>query len=549
MVAFTGSLVPPPDNAQGPNYRSWMAAPTITHHEPVIWDAVKSYIGPGPVTDNNPIDIVHWANTGARVPSFFDDFYNRMLIEPADINAGNVSSDQVRTVKLFNGFFTPTTVNSILETGTAGLTLEGIAPPEIMGPLQSKILTLGISTEGPPDIDADYLFNFSQGGTLLLHVYGSRVIILPYQAEAGLEETLEWSTEVLTSNDGTEQRIRYRLKPRQTFSGTYHVPQREVGRAGNIIYGWLGKRWAIAVWSESQLVSFAASANIPCVTGNTDIRIGGLVMVWKSEQDYEIIEVAAINSGSIDLVRPTVNDYPRGMLMPVRSGVTPDTMRISKTVASARVIADFEVTDNIALTNVVPPQFLGEDIYFDEVLMGDGDRFEDEIRNRIERVDYGTTLQVFTPWAHAKIGRAVRYLFETRDESWAFRRWLHRRDGQQKPYWLPSFESDFILKMSGVVTNTLIVESCDWRGLNESHNHLAIELSNGTWYPCTITGSASINATTTSLAIDISLNVDAIYIRRLSLLGLKRIATNNVTIQWIGNAVGQCTLPILEIEP
>lgn len=541
-----------PEEFKGAWAPAWMLKPTDYNFTPgAAWDDPISHrmLFGGVKTDNTPIDIVHWGTAGVRVPNFADDFYNHILIEPTVIDAGNVSSDQVRTVKLFNGFFEPVTIDAILGSNIEGISLAGVSPPQVVGALVSLTMTMTISTEGPPDIDAEFLFQFSLGPDIAIEVGGSRVIILPYQAEAPFEEELEWSSEVLVSNDGTEQRIQLRQAPRQKFSGSYHVPMSQVSRAGNIIYGWLGKRWAIAVWSESQMVSFTASDTVPCITGNTDIRVGGLVMVWASESVYEIIEVAVINTGSIQLVRPTVNDYPRGLLMPVRAGVTPANMKVTKTVASAKVLGDFEVVDNIQLTATVPAQFLGEDIYYDEVLMSDGDTFTDDYQNRIDRVDFGTTLDIYAPWKHAKIARNCRYIFQTRDESWTFRRWLHRRDGPQKPYWLPSFENDFTLQMTGLIANTLIVLQNDWRGLNELHKHLAIQYTDNTWRAVTITGSAPLDATTMSLSIDTNLNVAADRVKRISFLGLKRLATSVVKINWIGNAVGECTIPILELEP
>jgi hypothetical protein len=531
-----GAVIPP-----------WFDNPVDYHSDQIGYDPVD-VLSHGPFTNTQPIDEPRAPFNGVRIPGFFEDFYNRIHIEPPIIDAGNVSSDQIRTLTLFNGFFVPATLDAILESQTDGMVLSGITAPALIGPLVSRTLTLNISTEGPPDIDADYLFQFDIYQDLVLHISGSRIIVLPYQAISGFKETLESACEVLTMNDGTEQRIQHRQRPRQTFNGSYHVPSNEVGRADNILYGWLGKRWAIAVWSESQLVSFSSTDTIPCVTGNTDIRVGGLVMIWASESKYEVIEVAVINSGSIILTRPTVQDYPRAMLMPVRSGLAGESMKIIKSGTDAMVQAEFEVTDNALLASTAPAQYLGEDIYFDQMLMGDSG-FTDEYRNRVDRVDFGTTIETYTPWKNRKIGRSVHYVFADRNESWTFRQWAHRRDGKQKPYWIPTFESNFILAMSGPVGTQLVVVGNDYRGLAEDRKHLAIELDDGTWRACAVTGTAVIDANTFSIAIDINLGVDATRLRRVSYLGLKRLDTNSVEIEWIGNAVGVADVPIVEIAP
>lgn len=503
----------------------------------------------GTLTNTQPVDVAGRGVVAHHMPAFTDDFYNRIHIEPSVINAGNVSSDQTRNVSIFNGFFHPSTIDAVLEQDTQGLTLTGLSLPYLLGTLGTKQVQIVISTEGPPEIDAAYLFQFDDYPDIQVVVIGSRVIVLPYQAVAGLEESLEWACEVLTSNNGTEQRIQHRQRPRQNFSGTYHVPANEVARADNIIYGWLGKRWAIALWSESQVIEIPSpTAVIPCVTGNTDIRVAGLVMIWRSESDYEVIEVVSIGASSITLSRPTVNDYPRALLMPLRSGFGGGNAKVIKNGHTARVQMDFEVTDNILLSGVVPEQYLGEDIYYDETLMGD-DGFTDQYVNRVDRVDFGTTVETYTPWLVKKVSRSTHYVFADRNESWNFRLWLHRRDGKQKPYWIPTFEANFEVAMTGIVSSALNVRVNDYKGLAEDRTHIAIQYADGSWRARAILGVGELDANTHSLALDGALNIDASIIRRISFLTLKRLDTNEVTIEWIGNACGTADIPVLEIKP
>lgn len=551
MTTYAGSiLVGTPENLTGAYIPDWNSAPVDYHKQQIAVDVPPvPFMLRGPLTNNLPVSIESRNTLGIRMPGFFDDFYNRVHIEPALVDAGNVSSTQIRNIVLFNGFFTPLTIDAILASDAEGITLTGITAPTLVGPLVTIPFTATISTEGPPDINGGFLFQFDIYNDIELHFNGSRVIVLPYQAESGFEEELEWVTEVLTSNNGTEQRIQHRQKPRQKFSGSYFVPSTEVARADSIVYGWIGKRWAIAVWSESQIIQLEpAGDTIVCETGTTDIRVGGLIMIWSSANNYEVIEVAAVNPTNIVLTRATVNSYPRALLMPVRSGLGTDRMKIVKNGFDARVFTEFEVTDNTTLTATVPAQFLGEDIYYEESLMGDSG-FTDEYQNRVDRVDYGTTIEIYSPWLNKKITRNVHFVCQNRSESWTFRQWLHRRDGKQKPYWLPTFESNFELAMTGLVSNSLICRNNDWRGLSEARVHVAIEYTDLTWRATTITGSAVVDANTFSIAINTSLNVDASRIKRISLLGLKRLDTNVVRLNWIGNAVCEADIPILEITP
>lgn len=545
MATLTGYVLQSPENSLFAVVPPWLANPVFNTH-PIGYD--QSGFIYGPMTSTQPVDENPQNFGGYVLTNFAADFYNRMTLEPPLIDAGNVSSNQVRTISLFNGFFTPVTITSILQSLTDGIVLTGISAPLLMQPLSTIIFTATISTEGPPDINADFQFTFDSYTPLVLHIGGSRIIVIPYQAIAGFEEELEWLSEVITANDGSEQRIQHRQKPRQSFNGQYFVPYDQVSRVDNIVYGWLGKRWAIAVWSESQITTLPTSTDtIPCETGTTDIRAGGLVMIWANPTKYEIIEVAVINTGNIVLTRPTVNDYPRALVMPVRSGLAGERMRVTKNGTDAFLTAAFEVTDNIMLTPAAPAQFLGEDIYFDDILMERS--FTDEYKNRIDRVDFGTAIETYRPWKYRTVRRTHHFVCQDRSETWAFRNWLHRRDGKIKPFWQPTMEANFTPVMSGIVSNSITVANNDWRGLAEDRKHIAIQYMDNSWRTATIMGSAVVDDSTYAIAIDISLNTPATNIKRISLLTLKRLDTDVVTIEHIGNAVCQADIPMLEILP
>lgn len=256
----------------------------------------------------------------------------------------------------------------------------------------------------------------------------------------------------------------------------------------------------------------------------------------------------SVGDGEITLTRPTVNDYPRAMLMPLRSGFGGGNAKLNKNGHIAKVKMDFEVTDNVLLEGPVPEQYKGEDIYWDVTLMGD-DGFSDQYINRVDRVDFGAAVETYTPWLYKKVSRSTHYMFEDRDESWNFRLWLHRRDGKQRPYWIPTFEANFEVKSVGLVSNSVNVRANDYKGLAEDRKHIAIQYSDGSWRAREILGIGDIDPNTISLALDGSLDVDASEIICISFLTLKRLDSNEITIEWIGNACGQADIPVLEILP
>lgn len=500
-----------------------------------------------PVTENP----VHF--TGHMGGGFADDFYNRILVEPGRLDVGNLVSDQSRQISVFNGFLEQKTLDNLLLAGGDGISVSGPATPATLNPLQTTAYTVTLAVEGPAVIDADLTFDFEDGvDDVTVDIVGARIVVLPYQPEAPWSETLEWRTSVLTSNDGTEQRSRLRKKGRQSFRGTYPVPKDEMGRAVNTVYGWLQRRWAVAVWSESQYVGTisAGSNELPCVTGTSDIRVGSTVAVWESARKNEVIEVSEIESGLIRFDRPLLNDYVRALVMPCRIGKVQGNIQRSTNGHTAKLAIAYDVIDNVEVAGPVPEQYAGEDVYWDPALLSEGGDIGDSYSARVDVVDYGGALDMFAPWVNNRTARPYRLVKEGPAETWALRQFLHRRAGRWRPFWLPTFESDLRLNMTGLVTTSVQVEDDDYRALGSKHAHVGIQYVDGSWRARAITGISVQGGGLLLLALDgAALNVDASQIRMLSFLGLKRLDTDRVEIRWPGNGVATCDVRILEYEP
>lgn len=503
----------------------------------------------GTLSDTQPINEPIRAKSGAELPGFVDDFYNRILIEPGVFNLGSLVSDQFRVVSVFNGYFATKTLEALSISNGDGLSLVGPTPPSDWLPLETKTYQLSILQEGPPSIDADIFFDWA--GTVddrIIPVTGVRVVMLPIQAAAPFNEILEWKTNVITSNDGSEQRIRLRKAPRQSFQAKYPVSQQNMALVVNTVYGWLQRTWAVAVWSQAQLGGQVVSGDttIYCDTTKYEFRAGGLAGLWESSSHHEVVEVADIFPDRVTLKRGTTNSYSAPQIFPVRMARVVGNVSRSTNGHTAEIGLRYEVLDNQDLGPSAPDQFLGEDIYFDEALL----EITDQFSTRVDVVDYETgKLDFYAPWRYNRITRPYRSVQTTPEEAWAFKQWLHRRAGRQRPFWQPTFEQDLRLNMTGLVTANLLIYSDGYLSLGSDHNHVAIQLTNGNWAPRTITGISVVDANTLSVALDSPLNVDASEILRVSFLALKRLEADRVELSWVGNGVCTSTIRVTEIKP
>lgn len=507
----------------------------------------------GARTRTQPVDERPSTKTGSYLGGFGRDFYGRILVEPGRLDVGNLVSDQSRTITVFNGYETARTLEQVLLANGDGISITGPVTPKTFQPLQTLEYVVTLEVEGPATIDAQLQFDWE--GTdddVTVDIVGARIVILPYQPQTPWAETLEWQTNVLTANDGGEQRARMRKAPRQSFKGSYPVPKDDMGRAINTVYGWLQRRWAVGVWSEAQLVGAlaAGSTQVACETGASDIRTGSTVVIWESARQCEVIEVSSIDSGVVFFDRELVYDYTRAMLMPCRIGKVAGNVSRRTNGHTAILDVAYDVIDNVEIVGPTPEQYKGFDIYWDAALLSESDDLTDAISTRLDVIDYGGTIDIYSPWKNNRIARPLRIVKEGPDETWALRQFLHRRAGRWRPFWMPTFESDLRLNMEGIVTSSIRIEDDDYRTLGSAHDHIAIQYTDGTWRAREVTGISVQAGGLLLLALDgAPLNVDASQIRMLSFLGLKRLDTDRVEIQWPGNGVAICDVRILEYEP
>lgn len=540
--------------------------PSVLHDDPTlipVWNESVFYTdeADGWVTDTiyrvvhtNTQPVVEPAihHNAVRMISFVDDFYNRIIIEPGNIDVGNLVSEQYYEINVFNGYFEEKELQNLSTQDADGLLITGPTPPQIWGLLETKAYQLTISTDGPPSINAKILFDFvGVSDDITVSVGGSRIVMIPFQAELPWSESLEWKTNVLTTNDGSEQRIRLRKKARQSVTANYPIPAEYTAKSFNMLYGWAQRTWAVALWSETQYIGTVnpGVTAIYCDTANYDFRPNSLVCLWQSNEMNEVIEVEEVFADNISLKRVLTGNYDNAILMPVRIGVASTSISRKTNGYTSNAHIEYDFKDNIDLNPSAPIQYLGYDIYFDRSLMP-GDSLEDKFISRIDVVDYETGIvDHFPSWKYNKRARNVQFINEDPQETWVFRKWLHRRAGRLRPYWLPTFEENFRIAMQGNVGSTIKCQPDDYRNLGDDHNHIAIQYEDGSWVARTITGHSVETGGLINIAIDTALNVDAKFIRLISFLTLHRLDTDKVDIEFVGNGVNVSTIRLIEIKP
>ncbi len=377
------------------------------------------------------------------------------------------------------------------------------------------------------------------------------VAILALPAQSPAAETLEWLTDNQPSHNGKEERLQLRSAPRTTYGYTVPRSAELKARAFNAEYGALNARWAVPVWMQVQYVGpvTAADTTISCNTQDFEFRDASLALVYQTNNLWALVEVDSVTPGLLTLLDPVGTEFSAAYVMPVRVGRLRGGVSYARAGYSETAELNFVVEDNEELTVTAPAQFLSNDIYYDEQLMGDAGTYTASVVNREDLADYGLgKTDAQTPWLYNQYQQAFMRLLDNSADTQAFREWLYRRAGKYRAFWMPSFENDMRKANTGTV-----VSSLRWHrdGYDNWQNrlHIAIELADGSWLPRTLSAVSTFDSNTMQGTLSSPLNVSVSDIRRISYLGLKRLVSDTVRLQWIGNSVVQVNYSVLELSP
>ena len=508
----------------------------------------------GSATQNLPLTFPTTTSTGFLLTNYSDIFYNRIIFEPSLLNLGAVSSTQQRTIRVFNAFFNPATLQNIINNSLTGLTISGSVLPVIFNALQEIEYTITVGTEGPPNIAGNFTFDWiAPVDDFAFEVAGTRIILFPYIMSPGMTEELNFLTQVITTNNGTEQRIRNRKAPRQQFSFRTFSRIDELGRTDNLLYAGRGRLWALPVWSEARSITNSVVVDDQTISVDTrygDFRAGSLAIIWENARKFDLFEILSFTDSEITLSRGVADDFDTAFVAPVRTTRLLSNPRRSTTGYDSVVDLSMEVLDNVELaTSASPQQFNGLDVFLTEPSYS-GIGADESYQEVVEVVDFLTgPFQLHRPWNNPKIDRPVEFILEGLQEIWEFREFFHRRGGRQLPFYSPSFETNFVIESTGTLSDQILIRNDEFVLLTPGRTNVAFLQTDNTWLFRTITGAISQPNNQELLTLDSPLNVDASLIAKMCYFSQKRLAGDRLEFRWQSNNVALVTVTFKEVAP
>lgn len=511
----------------------------------------------GPVTSQLPISEVAQSISAKVCRSFLDDYYFRVHANPSRIDLGNVVSTQVSPVRVWNAWLEPLTLEGIAGIEEGVLLTGHPAPPMLFAALAELIWQVAVTPDGQPVLDTVLEWSFDNGDIAGVRVTANRIIAWSFVPDwkDGVVETLEWLTDILTSETAVEQRRALRLAPRREFEAQMYVEGADRQLLDMMLYGWGTRVWALPIWHEIQLlpVDVALGAQrIDCATQYLDFESGGLAMLrGETAFEFEVVEVATLDAGGLNLTRPTQSAWPRGSrLYPVRPAQLLEPPALTR-------LTDQAVAMDVRFRLSNPsnwPAALPTTLYRGFPVLEQRPDENEDLTSSFERLtqilDSGMSMPQLSTTSRALPVQGWRWLELGRAARASFRSMLYGLRGRQVPVWVPTHADDLQLVApvngAAIALDVANIAYTRFGQARPGRRDIRIELVNGTVFHRRITGSTEMAGGIERLAIDSALGqpVDPSQVFRISWLVLSRGNSDRVEIehQTDSEGVASCAL-------
>ncbi|MER9912716.1 hypothetical protein NKJ71_19005 [Mesorhizobium sp. M0050] len=376
----------------------------------------------------------------------------------------------------------------------------------------------------------------------------------PFRPLIGASDTLETLSEVMPSYT-KEQRLGLRKAPRQNPRYTSKLDPAEFSQARDFARRRAGTQVCVPIWWEGTRLAgnvSAADTEISIDTTAGDWREGGRLIVWQSADNYALALITAVEVDSVTLLAPIGADFTTPTVVPVRVARTVEGFSISRGKLVIEVTARFQVEDNVKLEGDAGyPQYQSIDVLTEPTA-----RVSDISENIIQAGEYQDNgfglVMLERQREYVDYGQSIAFLELGAAAVWRRRVWVHARNGKQKPFWLPTFNSDMKLMAPIGAADTVVTIKRAALPAGYLGRHVMIELKNGTRYFRQIVDAARVGDTDqVTLNTSLGAAVSASQILWFSYLSKVRLDVDAVTFNFPasgrGPLVATLSVPVMEV--
>lgn len=363
-------------------------------------------------------------------------------------------------------------------------------------------------------------------------------------------ERVSFLTDILRAQEGAEQRRELRQTPRRSFDVDLLLVGAERTFWDLFINALGGQEITAPLYWEVVSVPATLTATVSDrIDFDTSFREwpyheGRLaILMGKTAMDYEVVEIAAVDAGGVDLALPVARSWPKGTkLLPLRRCVLSQVGELSHpSAAVASVTVQLRVVGPNPWTPAADdsPVYLGLPVFLSEPNWVENLSVNYDREVSLLDVDVGLTYQV-DDLGRVLLGQAHRWFLPGREKLAGFRDLIYRHRGRAGSFWLPTFKADLKL-VSPAAFNQINIEVEDVNfgytgGPTGGREYIAIRHTGGTIIRKVLSISAGSSPATRRLNLDaqLGLALSPGVVRRISFVDVARFDTDEFDITHFG---------------
>lgn len=386
------------------------------------------------------------------------------------------------------------------------------------------------------------------------------VFSFPVNWSGDLTETLEWSTSILTSQTGAEQRRQLRQWPRRFFECSFTHFDLERSRFDQGMAKVGTDAWYVPIWHRPFIVTEATSvgqnylkttrfdSSLTDGRENQDfLTVGSAIAFIRDDGSYDLHEITGVRSGGGFTVTPNVSSWSvgqRGYL--VRSAQITERKTLTKRtarIADARLRFRFQNP-----LRSLPTNYVGDATIYDPWIFFQGQRVITYPPNEADTItsDHDRIVDEFDPGLGRWLVRDLslnpifeqehRWFLKGDAEQQYFINLLGHLRGQLTEIWLPTFYQDIELFQSMTSTASQMrirpIGYDEFGDVKRDREFIQIALLDGTMLFAQVLGSFGVSGDYETLLLSAPLgrSLAPSEVKRISFVQRMRSAQDSVEI-------------------
>lgn len=269
-------------------------------------------------------------------------------------------------------------------------------------------------------------------------------VVWPF-SPSSISETLEFATDVRGSATGE---MRDTLKEAtQRFTLGHILTHEAAAKAQGLMASNPLAEWYVPIWVDATQVTSTIASGATSLTVETDAEFtaGGLAIIIKDSDNYELVTIDTVGSGSVTLTGAVVATYaPKVMVAPVRRCIAPSGLSGGVIVGATSLTVEFLALDMTDIGASTLPTLDGLDVLADSPKVAEPLTISETQAFELVSNGFGSYDMIATQ-TYSRERRRVAFADHDRSARHARRKWLHHVRGRMRPFWLPTFQNDLPL--------------------------------------------------------------------------------------------------------